>query len=308
MVEGKPNTESITDLGAKTVFRNMRLVTELFRNFTEEFKDMENEVIERYIETDSEGLPLEFKDELYDMNTDLVRLDTLLEARVPGREDEHVRIRFNIETQAYVSSRYGLTDRAQMYAAMLLATQNKEKKGKDKYRGLKRSYTVWICPKAPESLVGCKVRYGMLPYDTSPKEIGFGSLMDIIMIYIGRPRTDDERSVTDMLSLIFSDDGDTVKRQEVLEHKYNISLDLQSLRRVNLMTDWISEAKEEFYEDGYAAGEAAGIAKGKIEKSAEDIVRIMSEFGCTLEKALEVTKVSDEDREEVLELVKKYQN
>ena len=74
------------------------------------------------------------------------------------------------------------------------------------------------------------------------------------------------------------------------------------------MTDWISEAKEEFYEDGYAAGEAAGIAKGKIEKSAEDIVRIMSEFGCTLEKALEVTKVSDEDREEVLELVKKYQN
>ena len=82
MVENK----NMTDLGAKTVFRNMRLAAELFRNLTDEFRDCTDEEIENCIIKDSEGLPLEFKDELYSLGTDLVRLDTLLEAKVPGKD------------------------------------------------------------------------------------------------------------------------------------------------------------------------------------------------------------------------------
>ena len=162
MDDKKTENHSVTDLGAKTVFRNMRLAAELFRNLTEEFRDCTEEEIEDCIIKDSEGCPLEFKDELYSLGTDLVRLDTLLEAKVP-HSDESVRIRFNVETQANLSVRYSLKDRAQMYAAMLLATQNKESKGVNKYLNLKRSYTVWICPRAPERLDGKVIRYCMCP-------------------------------------------------------------------------------------------------------------------------------------------------
>ena len=62
------------------------------------------------------------------------------------------------------------------------------------------------------------------------------------------------------------------------------------------MTDWVTEAKED------------GIIEGRIRKSAEDIVGVMNEFGCSLEKALEVMKVPDEDREDVLKLVKELES
>ena len=53
------------DLESKTVFHNLRLAATLFKNFTEEFRGMDEDEIEEYIEKDSEGCPLEFKDELY---------------------------------------------------------------------------------------------------------------------------------------------------------------------------------------------------------------------------------------------------
>ena len=358
----KSENQSVTDLGAKTVFRNMRLAAELFRNLTDEFRDCTDEEIEECIVKDSEGCPLEFKDELYSLGTDLVRLDTLLEARVPN-SDESVRIRFNVETQANLSVRYPLKHRAQMYAAMLLATQNKESKGLNKYLNLKRSYTVWICPRAPRSLDGKVVRYGMLPYGEIPEGEETESLMDIIFVYPGKPGETDPGTVTDMLSLIFADDTDIGTRQKLLAERYKIQLDLFSLMSVFEVTDYVAEAREEGYEDGKAAGYKDGVAEGKAEglkegkaeglkqgkaeglkegkaeglkegkaeglkegkaeglkegkaeglregeirKSAESIVGIMQKFGCSLEEAFEAVKVSDEDRDEVLKLVKKIQ-
>ena len=302
----KTENQSVTDLGAKTVFRNMRLAAELFRNLTDEFRDCTEEEIEECIVKDSEGRPLEFKDELYSLETDNVRLDTLLEAKVPN-SDESVRIRFNVETQANLSVRYPLKHRAQMYAAMLLATQNKESKGVKKYLNLKRSYTVWICPRAPERLDGKVVRYGMLPYGEIPEGEGMDSLMNVVFVYPGKPNEKDPGSVTDMLSLIFSDAMDVEKRQKLLKERYKIQLDLFSLMDVLYVTDYVSEAKQEGYESGKAEGRAEGLKEGEIRKSAEVIVGIMQKFSCPLEEALDAVRVSEEDRDEVLRLVKEIQ-
>ncbi len=302
----KTENQSVTDLGAKTVFRNMRLAAELFRNLTDEFRDCTEEEIEECIVKDSEGRPLEFKDELYSLGTDLVRLDTLLEAKVPGK-DETVRIRFNVETQANLSVRYPLKHRAQMYAAMLLATQNKESKGVNKYLNLKRSYTVWICPRAPERLDGKVVRYSMLPYGEIPEGEEMDSLMNVVFVYPGKPNENDTGSVTDMLSLIFSDAMDVEKRQKLLKERYKIQLDLFSLMDVLYVTDYVSEAKQEGYESGKAEGRAEGLKEGEIRKSAGAIVGIMQKFNCPLEEALDAVRVSEEDRDEVLRLVKEIQ-
>ena len=61
------------------------------------------------------------------------------------------------------------------------------------------------------------------------------------------------------------------------------------------MTDW------------YGEGKADGIKEGRNRKAAEDIISIMNEFDCTLEKALEVTKVADEDGEQVLGFIEELQ-
>ena len=85
-----------------------------------------------------------------------------------------------------------------------------------------------------------------------------------------------------------------VKQSEILPAKYKIDIDLSSLERVK-MTDWVAEIK------------ADGIKEGRNRKSAEDIIAMMNEFGCTLEKALEVVHVAESDRELVLELVRELQ-
>ena len=293
MNEDKERRETVTDLGAKTVFRNRRLLAELFGYLTEEFSGMDADDIERCIVTDEHGIPVDFNTELFDPNTGSVRLDTIAEAVVPGTDDR-VRIRFNLEMQARTDMNYRLTDRAQMYAAMMLATQNKESSGGDKYLNLKRCYSVWVCPKSSGELDGKVFAYRMLPVSEYGVGPGFGSLLDIVIVYPGKSEDRKERSVTDMLSLVFSKGLDTERCQKILDVKYKIDIDLSSLERVK-MTDWVAEIK------------ADGIKEGRNRKSAEDIIAMMNEFGCTLEKALEVVHVAESDRELVLELVRELQ-
>ncbi len=93
---------------------------------------------------------------------------------------------------------------------------------------------------------------------------------------------------------MFSKGLENERCQEILDAKYKIDIDLSSLERVK-MTDWVAEIK------------ADGIKEGRNRKSAEDIIAMMNEFGCTLEKALEVVHVAESDRDTVLELVEELQ-
>ena len=178
-----------------------------------------------------------------------------------------------------------------MYGAMLLSTQNKESKGRDKYRNLKRSYSVWICPRAPDSLKGKVVPYGMLPYEMPPPELKLNSLTDLVFVFPAKPVDDpDDKSVTDMLGLIFAKE-DAKKRRDLLKRKYKISLDLEALMEVEHYTDWVSEAREDGYDEGLARAVAG----------------IMNRLGCSAEEAMETANVPENRKKDVLDLVTKLQ-
>ncbi|MBO7351979.1 MAG: hypothetical protein J6U12_03580 [Candidatus Methanomethylophilaceae archaeon] len=120
----------------------------------------------------------------------------------------------------------------------------------------------------------------------------FRSLMDIIIIFPEKAAEGRRKSVTDMLSLVFSDGLKIDKCQQLLREKYKITLDLYSLKKVRIVTDWYGE----------------GVINGETRAKAETIIGMMEEFGCSLEKALEVAKVSDEDRPWVLEEIEEIRN
>ena len=301
MTKRNDERDTVTDLGAKTVFRNRRLLAELFGYLTEEFSGIDADEIERCIVTDEHGIPVDFNTELFDPNTGSVRLDTIAEAVVPGTDDR-VRIRFNLEMQARTDMNYRLTDRAQMYAAMMLATQNKESSGGDKYLNLKRCYSVWVCPISSGDLDGKVFAYRMLPVSEYEAGPGFGSLLDIVMVYPGKSEDRKEKSVTDMLSLVFSKGLENERCQEILDAKYKIDIDLSSLERVK-MTDWVAEIKA----DGIKEGKEEGIKEGRNRKSAEDIIILMERYGENLDNALDIMKVPEQDREDVKLLVEELQ-
>ncbi len=285
--------DTVMGLCAKTVFRNRRLLAELFGYLTEEFRGIDADEIEKCIVTDENGVPVDFSTELFDPDTGSVRLATIAEAAVPGK-NKCIRLGFNLGIQARTDTQYSLTDRAQVDVAMMLATQNEESAGGREYQDLKRCYSVWVCPKSSGNLDGKVFAYSIQPLSSNTVSTDFDSLMDIVMVYPGRSEDREEKSVTDMLSLVFSKGLDTERCQKILDVKYKLDIDLSSLERVR-MADWYTEGKDD------------GIIEGSNRKAAEDIIGMMNEFGCTLEKALEVTKVADEDREQVLGFIEELQ-
>ena len=78
----------------------------------------------------------------------------------------------------------------------------------------------------------------------------------------------------------------------VTPREIKITLDLYSPKKVRIVTDWYGE----------------GVINGETRAKAETIIGMMEEFGCSLEKALEVAKVSDEDRPWVLEEIEEIRN
>ena len=119
-----------------------------------------------------------------------------------------------------------------------------------------------------------------------------------------------EKSVTDMLSLVFSKGLDTGRCQKILDAKYKIDIDLSSLERVK-MTDWYAEGRIDGIKEGKAEGikegKEEGIKEGRNRKSAEAVIGVMNKFGCSIDEALDAVNVAESDRDTVLELVKELQ-
>ena len=151
-----------------------------------------------------------------------------------------------------------------------------------------------MCPKSYGDLDGKVFAYSIQTLDSNTVSTDFDSLMDIVMVYPGRSEDREEKSVTDMLSLVFSKGLDTERCQKILDVKYKIDIDLSSLERVK-MTDWVAEIK------------ADGIKEGRNRKSAEAIIILMDRYGENLDNALDIMKVPEQDREDVKLLVEELQ-
>ncbi len=92
------------------------------------------------------------------------------------------------------------------------------------------------------------------------------------------------------MSLIFSR-KDAEERKNRLNTKYKISLDLEALMEVEHYTDWVSEAREDGYDEGLARAVAG----------------IMNRLGCSAEEAMETANVPENRKKDVLDLVTKLQ-
>lgn len=275
------------------------------RYVTDEFKGMPREKIEDAIVKDSEGNPLDFNSELSGLDTGLVRLDTLIEAVIPG-EKKRIRIRFNIETQAIANPGYLITNRAQTYAAMLLATQNKDCTGSRKYANLRKVYTVWVCLNPTDDCENTVEHYGILPYPSNVPSTTIPSLMEIVMIHLCKTYSDAGPSITDLLNLIFSVGTDDEKRQTVLKSRYKLEVDLELIREVRQMTDWITEAREIGLEEGYEQGIEKGIKQERNRHKnllADSVLRAMQRNNLDKNSAMDLICVPEEYWDDVSALV-----
>ncbi len=299
---------AVTDEGSKSLFHNKDLMAEMLIGFTDEFKDMDREEVVKYINLNpSDDSVRDLNGEMSLPNSGLIRLDTLIDATVPGT-DRMVRVRFNIECQMDFRPGYDLNNRAQYYASMLLATQNRNLPSIERYKKLSKVYTVWLCLNCgDESLKGTVSRYEVMPSQPRPDETPrytLRSLSEIVMVCLddgvrtgprGKENPSDSKIVR-ILNTIFMGKMTDNERQEVLQQKYKIELDLSVIKEVTVLTDLL---KEEF-ENGVDVGKAEGKAEGRIEQCVETILRLIREENFSRDTAIRYGNVPEDCREQVL--------
>ena len=296
------------DSGSKSIFRDKGLIAEMLIGITDEFRDMErDEVINCLCLDPADGSVKDLNGELSLSDAGLARLDTLIEAVVPGTDDR-VRVRFNVECQRRFSPGYDLYDRAQFYAGMLIATQNKELTSVARYKNLKSIYTVWVCLETDtDEAKGTITRYGYRLMPSVGKERTYDRLKNksnLVVVCLDDctetySKDHSRPKVIGILNTIFSGNMCDEERKNELRKIFKLDIDLLLIREARVMTDLLQEEYDMGKEDGFVEGKIEGKIEGKTEQCVETILMLINEKGFDRKTAIELANVPNECREEV---------
>ena len=141
-------------------------------------------------------------------------------------------------------------------------------------------------------------------------------LMTVIVLGLSDPaEAEDEESagILRLLSVLLSSETAETEKKRILRDDYAIPLTERMERSLTEMCN-LSQGVEE---KGIAKGLAKGLAKGRAEGRAEGrkegraeatvtlIRNLMDSASISIEKAMSMLKISEEDREKYIELLKK---
>lgn len=285
------------DSGSKSIFRDKNLMAEMLIGIADEFRNCtREEVIDCLCLDPVDGSVKDLNGELAFTDSGLTRLDTLIEAKVPGTEDK-VMVRFNIECQRRFHPGYDLYNRAQFYAGMLLTTQNKELPSVERYRNLKKVYTVWVCLECDlEEAKGTITRYSMgiqPPVGNERTYNGLQNKLCVVMVCldsgeVNTPILSPFPRVLGILDTIFSGNAVDEDRKKELMETYKLNLDLSLIKEAKAMTNLLQEE--------YDMGMIEGITKHCV----ETILMLINNKGFDKETAIDLANVPIECREAVL--------
>ena len=321
-----------SDAVSKSLFHNKDLMAEMLMGFTEEFEHMSREEVVKCIDLNpSDNSVRGLNGEMNLPDSAPIRLDTLIDATVPGT-GSRVRIKFNIECQMNFRPGYELTNRAQDYGAVLLGTQNKGQSSVKRYKNLSRVYTVWLCLNCTDNMSkGTVSRYGVLPRKPRHGEVAnytLNSLIEIVIVCLndgtkkqsGTEISESETRIVHILNTLFMEDMTDGERKQALKEKYNISLDLSTIKEVKILTDLlkeeyengmiagIAEGKAEGKAEGIAEGKVKGITEGRIEQCVETLLHLLRDENLPRETAIRYANVPDDCRNQVISEVDRRLN
>ena len=283
------------DAAAKKLLSNKRVLANILKYFTEEFKDCTIKEIISCLTSDakvsrrskkskeSEGSEEQVDDKIR------LRLDNAGSESVSEKEgtrsfdvkfkvklpnsDENVEIIINIEAQSKYNDGYRIEKRGTYYLSRLISSQyGVEFLGSD-FNKLKKVYTIWICLNVPEAEAGTATGYRMIKgdligeYPDRPEDY---DLQRMVIARLGRGKNDEYKEIMEMLNILFNicpQSGLSNKEEKILKEKFEI--DIEEIKgEVDNMCSLSQGILEEGIEQGLREGKEAGIKEG-MEKGME---------------------------------------
>ncbi len=225
-----------------------------------------------------------------------IAYDLLFQALVPDSED-HVELIINIEAQNEPNPGYPLPKRSIYYTSEKIADQKGRVFTKNHYEKIRKVYSIWICQNQPEyranNVTHLHMACDSFVGDYQERECDY-DLLSIFMVYLGGSEGDGKyKGILRLLDVLFSNKKSAVEKGNILKNEFGIPM---------------TEAMEKEFNNMCNLGEAIeqnGIKKGRHTTRLEDIQAIRKNLGYSLEQAMDLLNVPDDERPEYLILLQK---
>lgn len=238
-----------------------------------------------------------FNTEAHEIHEGLIRFDIVFYVRM---KDGISQIIVNIEAQKSEPTTYEILNRAIFYVSRLISSQKERDFTNSDFNDIKRVYSIWICMNMPENTMS---------YIHFTKEDLIGSynwkgdleLANIIMLGLSDhlPEHDDTYELHRLLGTLLSKHLDINERLTIMEQEYNIPIEENLRKDVDIMCNLSQGIKE----DGIAIGRAEGLAEGLAEGRADmekQIILNMYQQNFPIEQ---IAAAMNKDTKSILEII-----
>ena len=204
------------------------------------------------------------------------------------------RVYINIEIQNNSYTKYYLVTRSIAYSSRMISSQWGREYDSENYDGMKKVYSFWIMPQATKSKDGCinqlKIAENHLSGNYEEKIESYDK-EEQLMIYLSKGHSPNNKyeSYDEILMPIGALLNNTLNYQEKNEVIKEYGLD--------------DEEFKERMRDMCNLGEALELEARQEEskrKDVEHVRNIIDEFHCSLEKAMDILKLTEKERQEIM--------
>ena len=238
-------------------------------------------------------------------------MDTVFDVKVPGTDDT-ISVIIDIEGQNE-NTKYPIEKKAEYYMARLVSSQ----KGSDftgtDYGDIRKTYSIW-CMMDPHACDrNSMVSYSMTPHINTgnPENLLRLDTFNIIFLNLGTDYSDELPECIRFPTAVFGKRLPEDRRKEILTNNYNIPKREYPKRELVVINSIYEDTKRRYLregrEEGLEIGEKRGLEIGekrgieignkkRIEDLANVVSSVMQRLDLSLEEAMEITNISEEDR------------
>ena len=225
---------------------------------------------------------------------------------------EKIRLIINIEAQNDFYPGYPIISRGIYYCSRLISSQYGVEFSDAHYEKIKKVYSIWICMNPPKYRENSISRYSI----TEEQLIGSCSerkenydLLTAIMICLGDSDDENASGILKLLEVLLSSDREVKEKKEILQNDFSIEMTKTLEREVSTMCNLSKGVEEKGIQKGIEQGIQKGIEQG-IEQGIEkgillSIRNLMETMGWSVEQAMEVLKIPEEEKSKYLDELKK---
>lgn len=255
------------DEACKQLLANRIVLAWIMKYTMDEYRDYDvGEIAERYIEVDTQQPQVavhrntrnihgeDTVDKTIEEGT--VYFDIRFRALLPD-SGEFIVLLVNVEAQNDFYPGYPLVKRGVYYCCRMISGQYGTEFTNSHYDDIKKVYSIWICMNPPEKYQHSITKYNMVETNIAGKyqeKVKNYDLLTIVMLCLGEVDEHGECDLTNMLSVLLSNELDAKKKTEILTRDYGMVMTEELEEEVLRMCNYSKGVAEKGIQQGIQEG------------------------------------------------------